>query len=47
MELTPRLTRRPATPLNVNSAFWPAAVVVAEAGAPPGVIVVVTSAGTS
>src|SRR5882724_2577657 len=41
-----RNTRWFAVPENVNDPFCPGAVVVATTGAPPGVIVPVTSAGT-
>ena len=46
--LRSRLMRRPATPSNRTSAFWPGTgPVVTVTGAPPGVIVVDTSGGTS
>ena len=43
-----RLMRRPATPSNRTSAFWPGVgPVVTVTGAPPGVMVAFTSGGTS
>jgi hypothetical protein len=41
------LMRWPAVPSKVNFAFWPGVARFADAAAPPGVSVPVTSAGTS
>src|SRR2546422_5723958 len=41
-----RLTRLPAIPLNESLAFWPGETIETVWGAPPAVIVALTSAGT-